>query len=723
LPEFLDNLRRTVTFRPPKQPARWYEKAIEVLTIAIALNDEKADPQMEANLALNLANDYYNLEEFGHDYAFRYYQIKLQYDSTFGSPRQQAFVFERIGECAWGTRRYDEAALFLKTAIQLFRDLRDIDGELRNLNRLALVYQSKGDYDTSNENFAKVDTVSRRENRFKNLSLVWRNMAYNHQQNKESDDAIAKSGRSLALLEQGDKSGFAEPKKSKFTIKLFDLLPIFWMTVDPFGESSAEGLTYEQEKALLFSITGEGYVAQKDFASAIALFEKKAEAFRRDKNWAGEARVLNNLGNLWYSYHDFEKAYAHFERSFKLCDRLQLPAGKMANLINMSNLAVLQENEKWARAVDSLLQTSKADREQVGLLAPRQKLAALNALGSLYFHAAQRLLSDETNQPVVQTNGNLLHAIERTHRALQNLSAAQAAYDTGLLIAQTNRLPREEVMVRRNLAGAYMLSRDYPSALAQLQRAHEICVTRNFPELTWRIEHALGSLCRFFKASPGLKSAAGWYHSAVQILEGLAEAPEGSEQRITETAEQMALYENFVTLLAEQGETRAALELVERSRSNRFVNLISTRYILPKKERQRLLWGGGGGRAPDLQRTISRLRGELAKLEVEVPQRPKELAQVRYDLAAAEREYHEVVQAALAEDPQLASFFSIQAIDTQALQDSLDEATAILEYFVAENELIIWRLGHGRLEQMFVPISRQQLREQSGAATVVAGAP
>jgi CHAT domain-containing protein len=612
--------------------------------------------------------------------------------------------------------------------------LRDVDGELRNLQRLALLYQSKGDYDSSNEYYAKVDTVSRRENRQNDLALVWRNMAYNHQQNKESDEAIAKSARAFAWLERNDQSSLPKAqkdkfvvfklfdtvpllsvKKNQFTIKLLSVLPLFWMTVDPFGESSTEGLTYEQEKALLLSIGGEGYEAEKNFAEAIALFEKKAATFQHEDNWAGAARALNNLGNLCYSYHDFDKAYAYFARSFDLCDRLQLPAGKVINLINMGNLALLQENEIWRRAVDSLLQASVADLNQVGLLAPRQKLAALNTLGNFHFYAAQQLLPDQANPPE-PSNGDLSHGIERTYRALQNLSHAQAAYDTALVIAQTGRLFREEVIVRRNLASLYVLLSDYRLATEHLARAHVLAVEKNFAELTWRVEHAIGSICQALQLPPenplAQKSAVEWYRHAIQTLERVPEEPEGSEQRLAETAEELTLYENTVALLAEQGENRAALELAERARSNRFVNLISTRYILPKKERHRLIWGGRGGSAPFWQRNISRWRGELAKLEAEEPQRPKELARVSLELAEAEREYQKVVNEAFAEDPELASFFSIQAVDTRALQDSLDAETAILEYYVTENELIVWLITRENLAQTRVPIARQQLRDR-----------
>jgi CHAT domain-containing protein/tetratricopeptide (TPR) repeat protein len=536
-------------------------------------------------------------------------------------------------------------------------------------------------------------------------------MALNYQQNNESDEAIAKSARAATLLEQRDKSTFPATKKGRLTIKILDVLPIFWMSVDPFGESNTKGLTYEQEKALLFSITGASYIATKDFSDAIAVFEKKAEAFRRQKNAAGEARALNNLGALWYSYHDFDTAYDYFERSLKLCDRLKAPAGKIVNLINMGNVALLTENERRADAVDSLLQASKTEIEEIGLQAPRQKLAVMNMLGNFYLRAAQRLLAGSGH---FAANGDLGNDIERTYHALQNLGRAQAAYDTALAVAQSNRLPRDEIIVRRNLASLFALSRDYAPALEQLKSAHDICIAGNFSELTWRVKYAIGAVCRLVRLPPGQplakKTALEWHLDAIQILEGLPEEPEGSEQRLAETEEQNELYQNAVTLLAEQERHRQALAMAERARGNRFVNLISTRYINPKKELHRIIWGGGGGEALYVQRTVGRLRGELAKLEAEEPPRPKVIKRQRDELAAAEEEYQRVVQRAIAEDVELASFFSIQSVDLKALQDSLDADTAILEYFVTDQELMVWLISHEQLEQARVPITRLQLQ-------------
>jgi hypothetical protein len=317
------------------------------------------------------------------------------------------------------------------------------------------------------------------------------------------------------------------------------------------------------------------------------------------------------------------------------------------------------------------------------------------------------LLSHSPPSAGLSDNGqvhSLEAEIQRGWQAMQNLTHAEAAYDTALTLARNHRLRREEVIVRRNLAALEALAGDQASALAQLQTAHTLCLAGNFNDLIWRVEHAIGVLgmIRPFPLNHALaqRSPLEWLQHAISILEALPEEPEGIEQRLIEIEEERALYDEAVTLLAASGTNGshqlAALELAERSRANAFVNLAATRYLLPKKERQRLIWGGGGGLAADQRKTISRLQGELRKLEAEEPPRPRELSRVRTELLEAGREYQRIIALARAEDPELASFFSIQPVDVDSLRGALPPETAVLFYHVAADQTLIWLVSAHR---------------------------
>ncbi len=730
LPGFLDNLRRTLTFRPPRQPERWYEKAIETLTTAIALNDENTEPQREALLALNLANNYYNFGEFGYENAHRYYQIKIRYDSTFATPQQRAIICERIGQTGWVSGKYQEAAPYLREAVTRYRLLRDVEGELRNLQRLALLYQTSGDYNTSNEYFREFINASRRENRESNVALVWRNIAYNHQQLAENDDAITRGERSLGMIAEQGSGAYPQPQKSKLMIKLLGL-PIFWKTLEPTGEeSTGESLTFEQEREFVFSIIEESHALRKDFEEAVAALEAKLQSFRHRKERKGEALALNNLGNLHYNLRDYAQAEEHFKRSFQICAKNNFAGGAIVNLINLGNLALLRARSEDADVsyltakIDSLLQLSREALAQVAAQTPRQKLAVLNLLGNLAYYNAEHSWPESAapsglaqNHADQNERASLSQELRRSWLALHYWGEARAAYDTALTLARAHRLPREEIIVRRNLASLLTLAQDFPAAFANLRFAHDLCIEHNYTELTWRIENALGALTHFApEQSYSEKSALDWYRNAITLLEGLPEEPEGIEQRLSESEEQNALYENAVTVLAKMGEKEKsfqleALQLAERKQARHFMNLIATRYILPKEQQHRLIWGGGGGEVSYLRRVLSRLRGELIKLQAEEPQRPKELGRARAQLQQTERDYQEIIRIALEEDPELASFFSVQSVDAQALRDSLATGTAILKYFVAENEILIWLIAQDRIEQVCVPYSRARLRQ------------
>ncbi len=724
-PRLLDNFRRALTLQKPRQPERWYEKAIEVLTLGIAVNDERVAPLTEANLALNLANNYYNLGEFAYPNAYHYYLIKFKYDSSFTNLEQKAIIFERAGQCAWASGNSREAVALLQEAVRLCQSLRDADGELRNLNRLALLYEGLGDYESSNEYYGAVLAAGKRESRDQNQAIVLRNLAQNYQKNEELEEAIQKSDSSFKLLVKHGASGFPKPKKSKFEIKLLGL-PVFWQTADQFGESSGEGLTYDQEQALIFSIIGESHEARKELSEAVTIYERKVANARKRKDHIAEAIALNKLGHLWYSHHQFTKAYAYFENSYEVCQRNKIAPGKVANLINMGAIAMLpqpspRQADSLTLMIERLAQNTRADIEEIAVSEPRQKLAVLNLLGTLHYNAALRHFSEVAPaSPTSASNGQEMPALTQnlktTLQALQSLSQARAALDTCLTLAISKRLFAEEVIVRRNLAGLFMLAHDYAPALEHLQIAHEISIQKNLAELTWRVEHAIGTLAQMWRLPEehpwALKTAWQWYAGAIAILEGLPIDPVGIEQRLSEKQEERELYENAIIWLTDHGAFDEALALSERRRAKLFANLSATRYLLPKLESQRVLWGGGGGEVTFLQGEISKARSELRKLEREEPQRPKELARVRAELAKAESQYRQIVADALEEDPQLASFFSAPPVDLPAVQGLLDENTAALSYFVGEHETVVWRLTPEEIVATRLAISRRQLRER-----------
>lgn len=721
LPGFLDNLRRTLTFRPPKPQARWYERALEALTMAIALNDETTHPQREAQLALNLANIYYNLGEFAAQNAFRYYQIKQRYDSTFVAPRQRAVILERMGETGWLSGKYQEAAPYLREAVQQYQRLRDPEGELRNLLRLALLYQTSGDLNTSNEYFRDFITASRRENRENNLAQVWRTIARNHQQQAEPDEALKRSQRALRLLETQDRDNFPQPEKSKLTIKLLGL-PIFWHTLAPTGEeSNTEGLTFEQERELVFTIMEESHATQKDFEAAIAELEKKLTSFRERQDRKGEALAHNNLGTLWYNLHEFKRAHAHYSASLQICAAHDFAGGLLSNLTNLGNLALLRERTGDAAIpttsafVDSLMPRAMAVLPQ----APEaQQLAVWALRGNLAYHRAAELWPQAYDTDDDSSANTVAREVRQTVLATQYFAQARRAYEEALVLAERGRSSREEIILRRNLAGLFVLVQDFPAAWAHLRLAHERSIAKNLPHLTWRIEHALGVLTQIApQHSFSTNSALAWYQRAIALLENLPEEPEGVEQRLAESEEQNALYENTIAVLAKAAENEEPLRaqafvLAERKQARHFMKLSTLRYILPHEQSQRRIWGGTGGEVSFFRRELSRLRGELLKLQAEEPQRPKELLRVQAALQKNEAEYQAQVQKAMAEDRAFASFFSVQNVDLQSVRDSLAQNTAIIKYFVAENEIVLWLLARDRLEQRRVPYARTQLRRE-----------
>ncbi|NOR46006.1 MAG: hypothetical protein GQ534_10515, partial [Candidatus Delongbacteria bacterium] len=94
----------------------YLDKTINTLNKGLAISDIVFDRELYLKMTLNLANNYYNLGEFGRKSALEKYQIILNNDYNFKSIGQKAIIYEKIGHCHF-TLGNDEAEEYYDKAI------------------------------------------------------------------------------------------------------------------------------------------------------------------------------------------------------------------------------------------------------------------------------------------------------------------------------------------------------------------------------------------------------------------------------------------------------------------------------------------------------------------------------------------------------------------------------------------------------------------------------
>ncbi|HEX9934498.1 MAG TPA: tetratricopeptide repeat protein, partial [bacterium] len=278
------------------QKEGYYEKAIQVLSTALELNDERFDPKMEAGLAQNLANNFYNLGEFGFAKAYQYYCLRLSHDTTFTNLIESASFYERIGHCALYIQEYESAAAYLRRAVQTYADLGREEESLLSMRRLAMLHYQAGQYGDAVQVYQALATRDEKANRLNELELDYRNIAFNNHMVGEDEEALRYALQAERIFRTWNIPQ-KPPKKDKVRIELFGFsLPIPFTGIKEIGGALAEGFTLADEAAMVWGLVSRSQEALKRHDEAIATEQKRLSLFRNRKDGFAERICLNRLG-------------------------------------------------------------------------------------------------------------------------------------------------------------------------------------------------------------------------------------------------------------------------------------------------------------------------------------------------------------------------------------------------------------------------------------------
>lgn len=335
----LSRLGRFLTFRGEERPFQGYEKAIEILQLGLAVNEDSLNPELEAQMLGNLGNDYYQLGEFGYPRALNAYLERLRYDSTFASPEQEALVRERMGQAAAIVERNDLAKECYLRSLQLYHDSRPPQAELRVLLRLAELYQVSDEPEESNAYYKRAAAVAHREGLTGPRTKWWENMAFNALKLGDDQEALRRTQTALNSLPPPNEI----PVEKVYNPLILEILgvPIPIMNFGYLGTGSpmsALGLTKRDELLLNYSIAQEVYTRGKDVQAA------RSEAFRRlaIAVWQADAEaqsaLWSEIGYFDWADNKLIAARRDFRRSLELCERNGLRSGRLSALINLASV-------------------------------------------------------------------------------------------------------------------------------------------------------------------------------------------------------------------------------------------------------------------------------------------------------------------------------------------------------------------------------------------------
>ncbi len=702
-----------LTFYEERKPARYYERAIHELNKAIVLNDESKDPLLEANLALNLANNYYSLGEFGFDKAYAYYQIKLLYDSTFIDKQREALIYERMGHCALVTEDLDKGPRFLKHAIALYAAMDKEAKVLLNTKRLALLYEIGEQYQTAIDHYQAAAEIEKKENNLVDLMRSYRSIAFNYLRLNEPQEAILYARRALELLDSG-KIKKIKGESSRMEIGFLGwYFPVPFIDFSTMGVNSLKSFTTEDERALLFSIFADSYQQSREYDTAIDFVRKKSAIFHKRKNYRAEATFENNLAYIFYLKGDYAEAWHHYGRSLQLCQEYKIADGVIQNSINLGRLAsgMNLQQQLGLRASGRLVaRRAYADSAAVVIKGALRFLEQTQLFygrdrSLLLLQLAEVLLIESPPADGGSGAGGLRGALTR----LDQLGQAKLYLDEALELSQRYGLERNELAASYAIAEVYRSSGDVERAWEQLNRCRRLALRQGEFELAWRIDLALGDLLERMSRESKFKYAIQktpleFYLEAVDLLEAYPTAAVGA-MAVDSRRVRLQPYNRVIAALARMGDQKGALVFAERQRAKVFLDLSRQEEIELRKERHKIFLGN----ARFVQNKIDALNSELLRARSQGDVSAKQVRAWRQERDAFQKEYEEILQQVRREVPELEGMVRVQSVELLQLQRSLQNKEAVVVNQLLPAAMLVWTIRPQVIAMEEIPLSGAEL--------------
>ena len=695
-------LYHTVTFYEETKPPRYYESAIQELTRALALNNEEQHPRREALLALNMANNYYNLGEFGFRKAYEFYHIALRYDSTFSGPLHEALIKERMGHCAIFVNDQERGPLYLKRTIELYGRLNKELRVLLNTKRLALLYELGENSREALSYYLQAAEMEKRMERFDGLLKSYRSAALHYFKMNQPDDAVRYANLALELLESGQ---VPRRKSNPIYMKLgiFDLYFPFPYDLRKVGAKSTIDISTEEEEAFVYTVLAQVFQDEKRFDEAVEYYQKKFQIYELRHDYDAQAVFQNNMGYLYFLKGDYDNAWRQFTNSYWWCVKTKYIYGQLLNLENAAQVVLtlareersdaeanLQKYRNWiTNKLQELLRLTRADQ-------------SIYAVAHTHFNmllADLSLLPDGDESPD-GTDGlkSSFARLEKTGRAYGYLDAAEG-------LAQQYGLNAELCGITYRRGDLHLRLGERQQALELYQKARNLALQHRLHDLLWQSDNALAGLLEEMVSEESINRSVRndpsvFLAEAIRLIESERALPIGlSAARRRKMLQQP--YRRMIRRLLDEGNVEGALTLAERMREKTNLDMLERDKLVLRTDEHRTLFT----RADSLSREIERLEGEMRQASSS-----SSAAKIQSErLALVQKEFSDHLSVIRRKAPELEPLVKVSPSIEQA-QAQLRSDEAVLCQLNLENRVVLWLIKRNDITVHQLPCQAAQLR-------------
>jgi CHAT domain-containing protein/uncharacterized protein HemY len=511
--------------------------------------------------------------------AIQSWETALKLYREIGDRNGEGTALGNLGNAYNLLGQYQKAIEFFQQSLTIFREIGDRNGEGTALGNLGSAYNRLGQYQKAIEYSQQSLTIQREIGDRHGEGRVLNNLGNAYNRLGQYQKAIEFFQQSLTVRREiGDRHGEGNALGNLGIA--YNRLGQYQKAI----EFSQQSLTISREigdrngEGLSLGNLGSAYNRLGQYQKAIEFFQQSLTIFREIGNHNGEGRVLNNLGNTYDGLGQYQKAIEFRQQSLTISREIGDRNGEGDALGNLGTAYhSLGQYQKAIEFFQLSLTISReiGDRNGEGLSLGNLG-TAYNSLGqyqkAIEFYQQSLTISREIGDRYVEVN-TLLN-LGSDYNSLGQYQKAIDFYQQSLTISREIGNRREEGLSLNNLGTAYASLGQYEKAIEFFQQS--LTISRDIGDRN-REGISLNNLGAAWFKFGNLPEAEKHLFASLEVLESLRQDIKDDLNKVSLSETQRNTYTILQEVLIAQNKINQALEVSERGRGRALAELLAKR--------------------------------------------------------------------------------------------------------------------------------------------------
>jgi len=590
------------------------------------------------------------------------------------------------GDIFFNQHKYPEAIIHYEQMYEASKKLgiyRNYDSESQVLRKIANCYEMLGKYEEAMSHVNEaiiIDSVSK--------NLINRIRDHSHQGKiyvymGSYFMGISSLEKALALSERMDQS-----LKNTNRLPIADIYLTLAQLYAVMGKSE-DALLYSDKAMSIFRQAGEARGEMETYLTLGTVFSDQGDIFTSRKfienslkialdNKMGTARHYQLLASIESSLGEYENALRYQQLSLDEAKKTGIVAQIIWATVGMGDiyrdLGDTEQAEKYYRS-------AKEGKDTVLLKAGSLEASLGLRLGDPL--SANRYFSSEgsvTGSAITSFRiAELLMNKGKTDSSLLMLGQAAKAFSVS---GNLQGLSNSKVMMGK----IFVDQGNSRRALGLLDSA--LAITE-FPETQWQAWFQKG---RMYENLNQDNLAIGSYRNSISVIEKIRGNLTIDEYKSTFFDSKRDVYNRLINLLLKNNDAEGAFQFSEQDRARAFYDILANKKIDFRGAASGDLISMEQEKRLEMQKLYRLLQKTISTGGIEGGQSP-EVDQLREAIAQDQVEYEEILQKIKLNNSSYADVVAAEPVKLSQLISQLDSKTAMLVYWISDDNIIIWHIS------------------------------